>query len=486
MGLFGRTKPLDNRDIAAENTLPKTLSWPHLIAMGIGAIIGMGIFTLTGIGAHLAGPGVILSFALAGVVCALAALAYAEVATIIPAAGSAYTYTYSTLGEGLAWVVGWSLILEYALGSAAVATGWAAHMNGLLQSWGVHIPHYLLGGPMEGGVINILAVGIVLLITAMLLVGARESATVNIVLVAIKLIALGIFIFISVPAIKAGNYVPFMPEGFLGHLKYVGGHAVLGSDGQPMKFGVMAAAAIMFFAFYGFDAVSTSAEEAKNPGRDLTIGIVGSMVVCTLFYMLVGACVVGVLPYTEVAKSNGEPLPYILRLMHHPFVADLIGVAAVLALPSVLLVFMFGQSRILFVMARDGLIPQGLSKLDRRGLPVIMTLVVGVFIAIFAGLVPLDQIADLANSGTLVAFIAVSLAMMFLRVTRPDLPRKFKVPMHWVVGILAIAGCIFLFTSLNVSTMVYFAIWNAIGIVVYFLYGFWNSRLRKQAAVAAE
>ncbi len=206
------------------------------------------------------------------------------------------------------------------------------------------------------------------------------------------------------------------------------------------------------------------------------------MIICTLFYMVVGACVVGVLPYMEVAKSNGEPLPYILRLMNHGFIADLIGIAAVLALPSVLLVFMFGQSRILFVMARDGLIPQGLSKLDKRGLPVIMMLTGGIFIAAFAGLVPLDQIANLANSGTLVAFIAVSLAMMILRVKRPDLPRKFKVPVFWLVGTLAIAGCVFLFTSLNVSTMIYFVIWNAIGVVVYFLFGFWNSKLRKGQA----
>ena len=479
MGLFSR-KPLG---VPAENTLPKTLSWPHLIAMGIGAIIGMGIFTLTGIGASLAGPGVILSFALAGIVCALAALAYAEVATLIPAAGSAYTYTYSVLGEGLAWVVGWSLILEYGLGSSAVASGWSAHMNGLLNAWGIHIPALLLHGPWEPkvfdasgvlisgpGVVDILAVAIALLITGLLLVGARESALVNILLVIIKLVALGTFIVISVPAIKTGNYHPFMPFGFWSH-----------PDASGTKIGVMAAAAIMFFAFYGFDAVSTSAEEAKNPGRDLTIGIVGSMVVCTLFYMVVGACVVGVLPYTEVAKSHGEPLPYILRLMNHGFIADLVGIAAVLALPSVLLVFMFGQSRILFVMARDGLIPQTLSRLDRRGLPSIMTLITGAFVAAFAGLVPLQQIAEMANTGTLIAFIAVSLAMMILRVTRPDLKRAFKVPLFWLVGTLAIAGCVFLFTSLNVSTMKFFAAWSVIGVVVYFLFGFWNSRLRKTA-----
>jgi APA family basic amino acid/polyamine antiporter len=483
MGLFSR-KPLD---VPAENTLPKTLSWPHLIAMGIGAIIGMGIFTLTGIGASLAGPGVILSFALAGIVCALAALAYAEVATLIPAAGSAYTYTYSVLGEGLAWIVGWSLLLEYGLGSSAVASGWSAHMNGLLNAWHIHIPAMWLHGPWEPkvfdaaghliagpGTIDILAVGIVLAITGLLLIGARESALVNIFLVIVKLVALGTFIVISVPAIKTGNYHPFMPFGFWSH-----------PDGSGTKIGVMAAAAIMFFAFYGFDAVSTSAEEAKNPGRDLTIGIVGSMVICTLFYMIVGACVVGVLPYTEVAKSHGEPLPYILRLMNHSFIADLVGIAAVLALPSVLLVFMFGQSRILFVMARDGLIPRTLSKLDRRGLPSIMTLITGTFVAAFAGLVPLQQIAEMANTGTLIAFIAVSLAMIILRVTRPDLKRAFKVPLFWLVGPLAIAGCVFLFTSLNVSTMKFFAGWSVIGVVVYFLWGFWNSRLRK-TAVASE
>ncbi len=488
MGLFGRTKPLNDHETTAESTLPKTLSWPHLIAMGIGAIIGMGIFTLTGIGAALAGPGVILSFALAGIVCALAALAYAEVATLIPAAGSAYTYTYSVLGEGLAWVVGWALILEYGLGSSAVAAGWSAHMNGLLDAWGVHIPYILQHGPWEHkvydaaghliagpGVVDILAVGIVLAVMGLLLIGARESALVNIVLVIIKLAALGTFIVISVPAIKTGNYHPFMPYGFWSH-----------ADAGGTKIGVMAAAAIMFFAFYGFDAVSTSAEEAKNPGRDLTIGIIGSMVICTIFYMVVGACVVGVLPYTEVAKSHGEPLPYILRLMNHGFIADLVGIAAVLALPSVLLVFMFGQSRILFVMARDGLIPKALSKLDRRGLPTRMTLITGIFVAIFAGLVPLQQIAEMANTGTLVAFIAVSLAMMILRVTRPELKRAFKVPLFWLVGPLAIAGCVFLFTSLNVSTMKFFAVWTAIGIVVYFLYGFWNSRLRKAAEAAAE
>ena len=466
MGLF-RLKPLDAHTHYVENALPKTLSWPHLIALGIGAIIGMGIFTLTGIGAGLAGPGVLLSFAMAGAVCALAALSYAEVATLIPAAGSAYTYTYTVLGEGLAWLIGWSLILEYGLVCSAVAVGWAAHVNGFLEgALHVSLPAQLLAGPMEGGVVNILAVAIVLLITGLLLLGARESAVVNIILVGIKLVALGAFIVVTVPAIKAGNYQPFMPFGFLAH--QVG----------DQKMGVMAAAAIMFFAFYGFDAVSTSAEETKNPSRDLTIGILGSMIVCTLFYMVVGACVVGVLPYTEVAKSHGEPLPYILRLLDHPLLASLVGAAAILALPSVVLVFMYGQSRILFVMARDGLIPSGLSKLDKRGVPVIMTLLTGAFVAVFAGLVPLKQITEMANSGTLAAFIAVSLAMIILRVRQPGLKRVFRTPLYWLVGPAAIAGCAFLFTSLTTFTMKAFLVWNLVGVVVYFAYGFSHSKLR--------
>ncbi|ESQ73641.1 amino acid permease [Asticcacaulis sp. AC402] len=468
MSLF-RLKPLDAHTHNLENALPKTLSWPHLIALGIGAIIGMGIFTLTGLGAALAGPGVILSFAIAGAVCALAALAYAEVATLIPAAGSAYTYTYSVLGEMFGWMIGWALILEYGLGCSAVAVGWAAHVNGFLEgALHIKLPATLLAGPMEGGVVNILAVVIVLLVTGLLVLGARESAVVNMVLVAIKLLALGAFIIVAAPAIDTGNYHPFMPFGFLS--REVGGE----------KVGVMAAAAIMFFAFYGFDAVSTSAEETKNPGRDLTIGIVGSMVICTLFYMLVAACVVGVLPFTEVAKSGGEPLPYILRLMDHPLLASLVGGAAILALPSVLLVFMYGQSRILFVMARDGLIPARLSRLDKRGVPVVMTLLTGAFIAVFAGLVPLKQITEMANTGTLAAFIAVSLAMIILRIKRPDLKRAFKTPLYWLVGPLAILGCCFLFTSLTTFTMKAFVVWAAIGLVVYFSYGFWHSRLRHE------
>jgi len=468
MNLFARKKSLVQD--TSHKALNKTLSWPHLIAMGIGAIIGMGIFTLTGLGAGLAGPGVILSFALAGIVCAFAALAYAEVATLIPTSGSAYTYTYSVLGEVLAWIVGWSLILEYALGCSAVAVGWSAHVMGFLHGT-LHfdLPLALQAGLLDHGVVNLLAVVIVVAITGLLLLGTRESAVFNIILVAIKMIALGAFIYFAAPAIKSGNYHPFMPFGFWAH--QVG----------EQKLGVMAAAAIMFFAFYGFDAVSTSAEETKNPARDLTIGILGSMLVCTILYMSIAACVVGVLPYQNVANSHGEPLPYILRLLGHPMVAALVGGAAILALPSVILVFMYGQSRILFVMARDGLIPKGLASVDGRGVPALMTIITGVFIAIFAGFVPLKQITEMANAGTLLAFIAVSLAMIILRKTHPQLKREFKTPFYYIVGPLAIIGCVFLFTSLTAFTMKAFLIWNLIGLVAYFSYGFWKSPLRKKA-----
>lgn len=466
--MFGRKKSLNSVTHAeAHHTLQKTLSWPHLIALGVGAIIGMGIFTLTGLGASLAGPGVILSFALAGIVCAFAALAYAEVATIIPASGSAYTYTYTVLGEVAAWVVGWALILEYALGSSAVAVGWAAHVNGLLESQiGFALPEAFTKGPFEGGIINLFAVGISALITGLLLIGTRESATFNMLLVALKLTALVAFLVFAVPHIKTGNYQPFMPYGFLAHEV----------DGQ--KIGVMAAAAIMFFAFYGFDAVSTSAEETKNPGRDLTIGIIGSMVICTAFYMAIAATAIGVLPYLDFAKTDGEPLPYILRMLNQPVVAVFVSAVAILSMPSVLLVFMYGQSRILFVMARDGLIPQGLAQVDKRGIPAKMTILTGLFVTLFAGLVPLKEIAELANAGTLLAFIAVSLAMIILRKTHPNLERKFKTPVYWLIGPAAILGCLFLFTSLSSLTMIAFVVWAIIGLGVYLAYGRGHSRLK--------
>ena len=469
---WGPRKPLDaDAGFQPDRKLRKTLSWPHLVALGIGAIVGTGIYTLTGVGADRAGPAVILAFAIAGAVCACAALAYAELATLIPTAGSAYTYTYSVLGETLAWVVGWSLILEYSLACSTVAVGWSAYLVGWIEVAGIHLPPALLVGPHAGGIINLPAVLVSLTVAGMLIAGTRESATFNIILVTIKLLALGLFVALALPFFSAGNLVPFMPHGFGSHV-----------DAGGTTRGVMAAAAIVFFAFYGFDAVATSAEEAKNPGRDLTIGIIGSMAVCTLIYMLVAIAAIGAMPYTDLGKS-AEPLALVLRALHHPLAAWLIGFAALLALPSVILVMMYGQSRIFFVMARDGLLPHALSKVSpRTGSPVLITAVTGAFVALIAGFFRLDEIAELANAGTLLAFIAVGVCMMVLRKRLPDLPRVFRCPAPYLVGTLAVLGCLYLMASLPTHTLTRFLGWNAIGIVAYLAYGRRYSQLGARPA----
>ncbi|MBM0105993.1 amino acid permease [Steroidobacter sp. S1-65] len=442
--------------VAEEGTrLAKTLSWPHLIALGVGAIVGTGIYTLTGVGADRAGPAVIVAFAIAGAVCACAALAYAEVATLMPTAGGAYTYTYIAIGERLAWIVGWSLILEYSLACSTVAVGWSAYLVGWLQSAGIELPAALLNGPHAGGIVNLPAVLVALVIAGMLIMGTRESATFNILLVVIKLTALACFVALALPAFNGENLQPFMPYGFTSHV-----------EGGEVR-GVMAAAAIVFFAFYGFDAVATSAEEAKNPGRDLKIGIIGSMAVCTLIYMLVAISAVASVNHTELAAS-AEPLAYVLRTLNHPFAAWAIGLAALIALPSVILVMMYGQSRIFFVMARDGLLPRRLSAVSSRtGTPVLITAVTGVFVAAAAGLFRLDEIAELANAGTLLAFVTTAASMMVLRRTAPELPRVFRCPAPMLIGTLAILGCAYLFFSLPALTIQRFLLWNAIGFAIY-------------------
>jgi APA family basic amino acid/polyamine antiporter len=454
-------KPIEAEDTLAEHhRLRKTLSWPHLVALGVGAIVGTGIYTLTGVGADRAGPAVILAFLIAGAVCACAALAYAELATLIPTSGSAYTYTYSVVGETLAWVVGWSLILEYSVACSAVAVGWAAYLVGWLQSAGITLPAMLLAGPHAGGLINLPAVLVALAVAGLLIAGTRESATVNIVLVAIKLSALALFVALALPAFDGANFTPFMPYGF---------GSTVDADGTTR--GVMAAAAIVFFAFYGFDAVATSAEETKNPGRDLKIGIIGSMALCTSIYILVAISAVGALNHRLIAES-AEPLALVLRTLDHELAAWGVALAALVALPSVILVMMYGQSRIFFVMARDGLLPARLSRVSpKTGTPALITAVTGIFVALVAGFFRLDEIAELANAGTLLAFIAVGGCMMILRRTRPDLPRVFKCPAPFLVGTLAILGCIYLIASLPALTLVRFLIWNLIGVAVYFLYG---------------
>jgi len=468
--MFGPRKPLDSVTSHPKNArLAKTLSWPHLIALGVGAIVGTGIYTLVGVGAERAGPAVILAFVICGLVCGCAALAYAELATMIPAAGSAYTFSYAALGEGIAWIVGWSLILEYSLACSTVAVGWSGYLVGWIESAGVHLPHALLVGPHGGGIVNLPAVAVALAVMGMLIAGTRESATLNIILVVIKLVALGVFVAFAAPNFHTANLHPFMPYGF-------------GSDG---KHGVMAAAAIVFFAFYGFDAVATSAEETKNPARDLKIGIIGSMVLCTIIYMAVAIAAVGALPFTALANSP-EPLALVLRNLGQPLAAHLIALAAIIALPSVILVMMYGQSRVFFVMARDGLLPRRLAKVSQRtGAPTLITVLTGVTIALVAGIFRLDEIAELANAGTLLAFISVGACLMVLRRTAPDAKRLFRAPAPYVVGTLTIIGCLYLMVSLPPMTLVRFAGWNVIGLVIYFAYSRQHSDVTARAASVA-
>jgi len=445
-------------EMPEHHRLKQTLSWPHLVALGVGAIVGTGILTLIGVGAGKAGPAVILSFAIAGVICACASLAYAEVATMIPASGSAYTYSYVVFGELVAWMIGVALILEYTLVVSAVAVGWSGYAAGFLNSIGMVLPDALTKGPQLGGIINVPAVFIIVVVAGLLIAGTRESATLNAILVIIKLAALALFLAVAFPVFNGAHFEPFMPFGF----------PRTGESGHEV--GVMAAAAIIFFAFYGFDAIATAAEEAKNPGRDLAIGIVGSMAICVLIYMAVAAAAIGAVVYSGFASSP-EPLALILREIGHPWAARVLGVSAVIALPTVILAFFYGQSRIFFTVARDGLLPSSLARVSSRGTPVRITIFTAIVTSIFAGLIPLASIAALANAGTLAAFVAVCAAMLVLRRREPNRERRFRAPAATLVGTIGILGCIYLFISLPNRTQLFFLGAQVIGILLYFIYG---------------
>ena len=469
MAFWNRLKPIA---APAHHGLKRTLSWPHLVALGVGAIVGAGIYALIGQGAGQAGPGVILSFGIAGLICAGAALCYAELATMMPASGSAYTYTYSSLGELAAWIVGWALILEYSVVVSAVAVGWSGYASGLLQGWGIDIPQTLPFGEMAGHALhfNPLAVAIIFAVAGLLILGTRESAFVNTILVLLKIAALILFLVIALPAFDITRFEPFAPFGW-------GSTPVEGAN----NVGIMAAAAVMFFAFYGFDAVSTAAEETKNPGRDLAIGIIGSMVICTLLYMAVGAAAIGAMDFRDFSQS-GEPIALIVRSLHQPEAALIIGGVASLAIPTVILAFLYGQSRIFLVMARDGLLPRSWSHVHSTlGTPIVMTLVTAVVCSALAGLLTLGEIAALANAGTLAAFIAVAIALMVLRRREPSRERPFKAPLAWIVAPLTILGCLYLFASLSPGTIQRFFIWMAIGLPVYLAWGAHQSALAKHA-----
>jgi APA family basic amino acid/polyamine antiporter len=471
MNFITRRKPVEALGESARKLKP-TLSWPHLVALGVGAIVGTGIYTLTGIGAGLAGPAVILSFALCGVICACAALCYAEMSTMMPVAGSAYTYSYAVLGELVAWIIGWSLVLEYTVAAAAVAVGWSAHVSAFLAAAGWPLPPALSHGLFAGGILDLPAIVIGATITALLIIGTRESATVNLILVGIKIAALVLFVLLASTAFDPARFHPFAPYGLGAHV-----------DADGVKRGVLAAAALIFFAFYGFDAVSTAAEETIDPKRDLTIGIMGSMVLCTVIYIAVAAAALGASSYQALA-STGAPLVHVLELLRHPLASQLVAAAAIVALPTVILVLMYGQSRIWYVMARDGLLPESLAALHKtRGTPVVMTLVAGATVVLLASTLPLGNIALLANAGTLAAFIAVALSLLVLRIREPARTRIFRAPFGKAVAILCIAGCVYLFLSgLPRFTQLWFVFWNGAGLVIYLLYGARRSRLSTAGA----
>lgn len=433
--------------------LPRTLSWPHLLALGVGSIVGTGILTLIGVGADRAGPAVLLSFAIAGVICACAALAYAELSAMMPMAGSAYSYSHKVLGSTVGWIVGWSLILEYSLVVSTVAVGWSGYAAPLLQAVG--FPVALTRGPELGGVVNLPAIVIIAVVAGLLSFGTRESARINTALVVIKILTLSLFVGVALPAFDAGHLSPFMPFGF---------GKSMSADG--IERGVMAAAAIIFFAFYGFDAISTAAEEARNPGRDVVIGIVGSLAICTVVYVLVAAAAIGAMPFARFADSP-EPLALILRQMGQAGVARIVAIAAVIALPTVLLGFLYGQSRIFLAMARDGFLPVSLARLSSRGTPTRVTAMTAVIVAVLAGILPISEIAALANAGTLIAFAAVGLCLIVLRRRDPEAHRPFRVPAGIVVGLGAILGCAYLFASLPSKTLVACLIWNLLGAAIY-------------------
>ncbi|WP_174274137.1 amino acid permease [Sphingomonas bacterium] len=516
--IFDRVKPLDAILLTAEKKgLHRTLGAFQLTMLGIGGVIGTGIFVLTSEAAQKAGPGMLLSFLVAGFVCAVAALCYSELASMVPISGSAYTYTYAVVGELLAWMVGWALILEYAVGASAVAVGWSNHAVGLLRGLGIDFPTSisnadalmakaqlalgatatpdLMTALQVGGWINVPAIVISALVTWLLIIGTTESARVNAVLVAIKILALTAFVLLTIPVLKAENFHPFTPTGGAG---------------------VLGAAASIFFAYVGFDAVSTAAEETKNPQRNVPIGLIASLLICTVFYILVASGAIGAIG-AQPEMANGaslapgsaemagrcasvvasgaieplvcskEALVHVLDTIGWPGVGRLVGLAAVLALPSVVLIMMFGQTRVFFTMARDGLLPERLAAVHPRyRTPHVVTVVTGVGATTAAAFLPVGKLADYSNSGTLFAFLMVAVSVMVLRKIDPTRKRPFRTPLVWIVAPLAIIGCLGLYFSLPLTAILVLPGWGIIGLLIYFLYSRSRSHVGRGAVGGAE
>ena len=479
---------IDDNDPRA---LKRVLGAGDLVMLAIGAVIGAGIFGAIGTAAagqvapdgtvirYAAGPALILSFILLGGACALAALCYAELAAMIPQAGSAYAYSYVTLGELVAWIIGWDLMLEYAVGNVAVAISWGDYFNSLVRGVGIDLPVWLTTGyrtallsanPEVSGLlttapqilgipilVNLPAFGIVMVITWLLLRGARESARANTVMVVIKLLVMALFIFVGLGNINPENYTPFAPNGFTG---------------------IHQGAAIVFFAYIGFDAISTAAEETKNPQRNLPIGILGGLAVCTLIYVVIGGVITGMVPYTELGVA--DPLARALELIGYHRVGAIVAFGAVISMSAVLLVFQYGQPRIFFAMARDGLLPAWVARVDEKTrIPYTATLITGILVAIASAFGDAAETYDLTNIGTLFAFALVCAGVLVLRVKEPDRPRPFKVPFVWVIAPLGVAACLFIMVGLPYQAWERFGLWLAIGIVVYAVYGYKHSKLRK-------
>ena len=478
-------------ELETPQSLKRVLSAGDLIMLAIGAVIGAGIFGAIGTAAAGqtdaagnmvragAGPALVFSFLLLGVCCALAGLCYAELAAMIPQAGSAYAYTYATLGELVAWMIGWDLILEYAVGNVAVAISWADYLKSLLGSMGVHLPDWLTTGyrtallsptpeihglldtaPHVAGIpilVNLPAFLIVGLITWLLLLGVRESARTNNILVVIKLLVLGLFIVAGLTHISSANYTPFAPNGWRG---------------------IHQGAAIVFFAYIGFDAISTAAEETKNPQRNLPIGILGGLAICTLIYVIVGAVLTGMVPYTELGVA--DPLAKALEVAGYRTVGWIVALGAIISMSAVLLVFQYGQPRIFFAMARDGLLPPWAAKVSpTRRVPHITTIVTGAFVAIWSLIGDANETYNLTNIGTLFAFALVSAGVLLLRFTEPARARPFRVPWVYVVAPVSVVLCIYVMLGLPLETWERFGIWLIIGLTLYFAYGYKHSRIRQ-------
>jgi basic amino acid/polyamine antiporter, APA family len=451
--------------------LKRTLSALDLTLLGIGAIIGTGIFVLTGTAAaNQAGPAIVLSYTIAGLACGFAALCYAEFSAMIPISGSAYTYAYATLGEIFAWMIGWDLILEYAVGSMTVAVGWSGYFQRILAGFGVHLPAWMSAAPdpAAGTLANVPAMLIVLGIMVLLVIGVRESARFNAAMVAVKLAAVAFFIVVGFTYVKPENWSPFMPYGFSG---------------------VMTGAAVVFFAYIGFDAVSTTAEEAKNPSRDLPIGIIASLIICTVLYLIVAGILTGIVPVVQFKADQqflNAPVGYALAVINKNWAAGLVSAGAVAGITSVLLVMLMSQPRIFFAMSRDHLLPAGVSRVHPRfRTPYITTIITCVIVAIVAGFVPITVLGEMTSIGTLFAFVVVSLAVIVLRIRRPEARRPFRVPGGYIIPILGVLACVYLMVSLSVMTWVRFLGWLDIGMVIYWFYGRTHSPLASKAEAAA-